>query len=58
MDSADFLDDLKLKLSWGKNGNQGIDPYGTLSTVSAGSSGGVFILSGIRDHHLMELNNR
>lgn len=42
MESVDFLDDLKLKLSWGKNGNQGIDPYGTLSTVSAGSSGGVF----------------
>lgn len=40
--SVDFLDDLKLKLSYGKNGNQGLDPYGTLSTVSAGSSGGVF----------------
>ena len=33
MESIDFLDDLKLKLSWGKNGNQGLDPYGTLSTV-------------------------
>lgn len=42
MKSADFLDDLKLKLSWGKNGNQGIDAYGTLSTVNAGSSGGIF----------------
>ena len=42
MKSVDFLDDLKLKLSYGKNGNQGLDPYGTLSTVSTGSSGGVF----------------
>lgn len=58
MDSADFLDDLKLKLSWGKNGNQGIDPYGTLSTVSAGSSGGVFYPFGNTGRHLMELNNR
>lgn len=40
--SIDFLDDMKLKLSWGKNGNQGLDPYGTLSTVSTGSSGGIF----------------
>jgi TonB-linked SusC/RagA family outer membrane protein len=28
-----FLNDLKLKLSWGRNGNQGLDPYGTLSTI-------------------------
>ena len=38
--TSSFLDDLKLKLSWGKNGNQGLDPYGTLSTVNNGSSGG------------------
>lgn len=38
--TASFLNDLKLKLSWGKNGNQGLDPYGTLSTVNNGSSGG------------------
>lgn len=37
-----FLNDMKIKLSWGKNGNQGIDPYGTLSRVNSGSSGGVF----------------
>ncbi|WP_234998005.1 TonB-dependent receptor [Parabacteroides sp. Marseille-P3160] len=36
----DFLESLKIKLSWGKNGNQGLDPYGTLSTISNGSSGG------------------
>ena len=35
-----------LPLSWGKNGNQGIDPYGTLSTVSSGSSGGYFYTFG------------
>ena len=30
----------KLKASWGKNGNQSLDPYGTLSTLSMGKSGG------------------
>ena len=42
MESVDFLDDLKLKFSWGKNGNQGISPYGTLSRVNVGSKGGLF----------------
>lgn len=42
MESVAVLDDLKLKLSWGRNGNQGLDPYGTLSTVKNGSSGQVF----------------
>lgn len=37
---SSVLNDLKLKLSWGKNGNQGLDPYGTLSTINNGSSGG------------------
>ncbi|WP_287677853.1 TonB-dependent receptor [Bacteroides sp.] len=36
-----FLDNLKLKLSWGKNGNQGIGAYGTLSKVVNGQSGGM-----------------
>lgn len=27
------LNNLKVKLSWGKNGNQSLEPYGTLSTV-------------------------
>lgn len=40
MENVDFLDDLKLKLSWGKNGNQGLDPYGTLSTVRNSSDAG------------------
>lgn len=40
MEGVSFLDDLKLKLSWGKNGNQGLDPYGTLSTINNGFSGG------------------
>ena len=40
MKNIAFLDDLKLKLSWGQNGNQGIDPYGTLATVVNGPSGG------------------
>ncbi len=46
MEQASFLNDMKLKLSWGKNGNQGIDPYGTLSIVNVGSSGGVFYTFG------------
>ena len=28
MNDENILDDLKLKLSWGKNGNQGLSPYG------------------------------
>ncbi|SEN77000.1 TonB-linked outer membrane protein, SusC/RagA family [bacterium A37T11] len=35
------LNNLKLKFSWGQNGNQGLDPYGTLSTVANGTSGGI-----------------
>ena len=34
------VDYLKLKLSWGKNGNQSLSPYGTLSRVTMGQSGG------------------
>lgn len=34
MENIDCLNNLKLKLSWGKNGNQGLDPYGTLSTIN------------------------
>jgi TonB-linked SusC/RagA family outer membrane protein len=40
------LNDLKLKLSWGINGNQGLSPYGTLSRVVNGRSGGVFYVFG------------
>lgn len=35
------LDNLKLKVSWGQNGNQSIGPYGTLSTIANAASGGV-----------------
>ena len=37
-----ILNDLKLKLSWGRNGNQGLSRYSTLSKVSNGKSGGIF----------------
>jgi TonB-linked SusC/RagA family outer membrane protein len=40
MKNIEPLNNLKLKLSWGQNGNQGIGPYGTLSTVDNGYSGG------------------
>jgi TonB-linked SusC/RagA family outer membrane protein len=31
---------LKITANWGKNGNQSLDPYGTLSTIGLGQSGG------------------
>lgn len=31
---------LKLKASWGKNGNQSLDPYETLSKITLGQAGG------------------
>ncbi|GAB3423543.1 SusC/RagA family TonB-linked outer membrane protein [Niabella aquatica] len=37
----EYINNLKLKVSWGQNGNQGIEPYGTLSAVANGPSGGV-----------------
>ncbi|GAA4799301.1 TonB-dependent receptor [Olivibacter ginsenosidimutans] len=40
MQSFTLLNDLKLKFSWGQNGNQGVEPYGTLSTVANAASGG------------------
>lgn len=33
------IDNLKLKLSWGKNGNQSLSPYRTLSPVNMGRGG-------------------
>lgn len=41
MKGIKHLNSLKLKLSWGQNGNQGVGPYGTLSTIANGNSGGV-----------------
>lgn len=38
--SFEPLNDLKLKLSWGQNGNQGSGPYSTLSQIANGSTGG------------------
>jgi TonB-linked SusC/RagA family outer membrane protein len=40
MKSLEELNSLKLKVSYGMNGNQGLDPYGTLSTINNGSTGG------------------
>jgi TonB-dependent starch-binding outer membrane protein SusC len=34
------LSSLKLKVSWGQNGNQGVSPYATLSQAVNGSTGG------------------
>ncbi len=38
--ASNWLDYLKLKASWGINGNQSIQPYGTLSRVEMGIAGG------------------
>ncbi|GHV50864.1 SusC/RagA family TonB-linked outer membrane protein [Bacteroidia bacterium] len=41
------IDNLKLKLSWGKNGNQSLVPYSTLSPVNMGRGGNqVYYLGG------------
>lgn len=40
MKSIKWVDNLKLKFSWGKNGNQSLQPYGTLSQMNMGMSGG------------------
>lgn len=42
-DSIHFVDYLKLKVSWGKNGNQSLSPYNTLSTLIMGRSGGTVV---------------
>lgn len=39
--SNNLIDYLKLNASYGENGNQGVDPYGTLSPVSSGQSGNI-----------------
>ena len=40
------VDYLKIKASWGKNGNQSIAPYGTLSRMNMGKSGGTTVWYG------------
>ena len=39
LSNVKILDNLKLKLSWGQNGNQGLLPYATLSQVLNGAAG-------------------
>ena len=41
MERVSFIDYLKLKGSWGKNGNQSLDPYMTLSQIKLGQQGGI-----------------
>ncbi|MGN1221567.1 MAG: SusC/RagA family TonB-linked outer membrane protein [Candidatus Cryptobacteroides sp.] len=41
MENATAVDNLKIKASWGINGNQSLAPYGTLSTLNVGQSGGI-----------------
>ncbi len=42
MSGVKWLDDLKLKASYGVNGSQAISPYGTLSTITMGQTGTAF----------------
>jgi TonB-linked SusC/RagA family outer membrane protein len=46
MEKINFLNDMKLKLSWGRNGNQGLTPYSTLSQVAVGAAGNIVYPSG------------
>ncbi len=39
MSSFDMIDFLKLKVSYGKNGNQSVDPYDTMSFITLGQTG-------------------
>lgn len=39
--TSSWLDYLKLKVSWGKNGNQSLSPYGTLSRMTVGRQANV-----------------
>ena len=41
MQNVTWIDMLKLKASWGKNGAQTLSPYGTLSTVALAKDGGI-----------------
>ena len=41
MKNVKWLDFLKLKLSWGKNGAQTLSPYGTLSTIAVAKGGNI-----------------
>lgn len=39
MAPVEAINYLKIKASWGKNGNQSLAPYGTLSTINLGQTG-------------------
>ena len=39
--TSNWLDYLKVKVSWGKNGNQSLQPYQTLSRLTVGSAAGI-----------------
>ena len=41
MKNVHWLDFLKLKVSWGKNGAQTISPYGTLTTIALAKGGNI-----------------
>ena len=41
MERLKWIDNLKLKLSWGMNGSQTLAPYGTLSTVAMAKGGNI-----------------
>lgn len=59
-DNVSWIDFLKLKLSWGKNGAQTIQPYGTLSTIALAKGGGIPNYYGGTTHwgqRLAELGN-
>ena len=51
MENLKWIDNLKLKISWGKNGAQTLAPYGTLTTVSMGDSGGIADYYGGKIHY-------
>lgn len=40
MEKVPVINYLKIKASWGKNGNQALNPYQTLSTIALGQKGG------------------
>ncbi len=38
---SEYVNNLKIKASWGKNGNQSLSPYQTLSKITLGQQGGL-----------------
>lgn len=50
MKNVKWINMLKLKLSWGKNGAQTLSPYGTLSTVALAKDGGIPFYSDEKVH--------